>query len=155
MIKEKDLESAYFQMGKNNMASIILINCMAAPRLNFKMVPVIGGNTRIIRVKDMVQSCGLMDRNTSGNTCKIKDMGMEYSDGQMDRYIMDNGTRIKEKAMEKLYFLTAITIMDSTKMISSGVTECLKKMAKFRKSNTKMANSSAKLKCESCFLNYN
>jgi hypothetical protein len=77
MIKEKDLELPYFQMGKNNMASIILINCMAAQRLNIKMVRVIGGNSRIIREKDMVQSCGLMDRNTWGNTCKVKVMGME------------------------------------------------------------------------------
>jgi hypothetical protein len=38
---------------------------------------------------------------------------------------MDNSSRVTVKAMEKLYFLTAITIMDSTKMISSGVREFL------------------------------
>jgi hypothetical protein len=54
MIKEKDLELPYFHMAKNNMASTILIKCMAAPRLNIKMVRVIGGKTRIIREKDMV-----------------------------------------------------------------------------------------------------
>jgi hypothetical protein len=140
-------------MAKNNMASTILIKCMVAARLNFKMVRVIGGNTRIIRVKDMVHICGLMEGNTWGNTCKMKDMVMEYTDGQMERYIMDNSSRVTVKAMEKLYFLEVITIMDSTKMIWNGVTEFLKRMAKYTKSNKKMANSSAKLKCESSFYN--
>ena len=125
MIKEKDLELPYFQMAKNNMASTILINCMAAPRLNIKMLRVIGGKTRIISVKDMLQVCGLMERNIWGNSCKIKVMGMEYTDGQMERYIMDKSSRLKEKAMENLDLLRAITIMDSTKMISVGVTEFL------------------------------
>jgi hypothetical protein len=66
---------------------------------------------------------------------------------------MDNSSRITVKAMEKLYFLMAITIMDSTKTIRVGVTEFLNRMAKFTKSNMKMVNSSVKLKCESCFLN--
>jgi hypothetical protein len=50
---------------------------MAAARLNFKMVQVIGGKTRIIKKKDMVHTCGLMERNTWGNSCKIQVMGME------------------------------------------------------------------------------
>ena len=125
---------------------------MAAQRLNIKKVAVIGGNSRIIRKKVMVQSCMLVDRNTWGNTCKIKDMGMEYTDGQMEIYIMDNSSRITVKAMENLHFLMAITIMDSSKMISVGVTEFLKRIAKYTKSNMKMTNSS-KLKCESCFYN--
>jgi hypothetical protein len=58
---------------------------MAAPRLKIKMVRVIGGKSRIIRVKDMVQSCMLTEGNTWGKSCKIIDMGMEYTDGQMER----------------------------------------------------------------------
>ena len=54
---------------------------------------------------------------------------------------MDNTSRVKEKAMEKLYFLTAITIMDSTKMVNVRVTDFLKRMAKYTKSNMKMTNS--------------
>jgi putative aminopeptidase FrvX len=71
----------------------------------------------------------------------------------MERYIKDNSSRVKEKAMQKLYFLVVITIMDSTKIISVGMTEFLNWMAKYTKSKLKMANSSAKLKCESCFYN--
>ena len=95
-----------------------------------------------------------MEINTWGNSCKVKNMGMEYTDGQMERFIMDNSSRATVvKAMEKLNFLTAITIMDSTKMICVRVTEFKKRTAKYTKSNTKMVNSSVKLKCESCFLN--
>jgi hypothetical protein len=137
------------------MASTILINCMGSPRLNIKMVRVIGEKSRIIRMKDMVHIWLLVDRNTSANLFKIKDTGMEYTDGPMERYIMDNTTRVKKKAMENLYFLMAITIMDSSKMISVGVMEFLKKMAKNKKSNLKMTNSSLKLKlkCKSSFYN--
>ena len=46
MIKEKDLESAYFQMGKNNLPSTILIKGMAVQRLNIKVVRVIGGELK-------------------------------------------------------------------------------------------------------------
>jgi hypothetical protein len=38
---------------------------------------------------------------------------------------MDNTSRVKEKAMEKVDLLTALTIMDSIKMISVGMTEFL------------------------------
>ena len=81
-------------METNNLASIILIKCMVAARVNIKMIAVIGGNTRIMTVKDMVQCCMLVNRNTWGNTCNIKDMGMEYTDGHMERYIMDNTSRV-------------------------------------------------------------
>ena len=77
MIKEKDLESAYFQMGKNNLPSTILIKGMAVQRLNIKVVRVIGEKSRIKRKKDMLQCCMLVGRNTWGNTCKVKVMGME------------------------------------------------------------------------------
>ena len=71
----------------------------------------------------------------------------------MERYIKDNSSRVTVKAMENLYFLMAITIMDSSKMMRNGVTEFLKRMAKYIKSNMEMTNSSAKLKYESCFYN--
>jgi hypothetical protein len=38
---------------------------------------------------------------------------------------MDNTSRVKEKAMENIYFLVAITIMDSTNMLNVRVTEFL------------------------------
>ena len=54
---------------------------MAAARLNGHMVAVIGGNSRSIREKDMLQTCILVVTDTWGNSCRIKDMVMEYTDG--------------------------------------------------------------------------
>ena len=91
---------------------------MAGARMNMQMVTIIGGKSRSIRVKDMVQSCFLMVRDTWGNSCRIKDMVMEYTDGQMEMYIMDNSKRVTKMAMDTKGFLMAENIMDSTRMIS-------------------------------------
>ncbi len=45
----------------------ILIKDMAAERRNGQVVAVIGGNSRIIRGKDMEQRRVLVERDTSGN----------------------------------------------------------------------------------------
>ena len=68
----------------------MLINYMDAQRFNFQVGTVIGGNTRIIRTKDMEQWRGLVEADTSGNGCRISNTAMEYSDGQMEEYTMDN-----------------------------------------------------------------
>ena len=45
----------------------ILINVMDAQSWNSQMVTVIGGNSRMVKRKDMEHSRGLMERDTSGN----------------------------------------------------------------------------------------
>ncbi len=62
----------------------ILIIDMAAERWNSQMVTVIGGNSRMIRRKDMEHSSGLMETDSSGNTVMMRDTGMEYTDGLME-----------------------------------------------------------------------
>ena len=68
----------------------IRINYMALPRLHMQMLTLIGGNSRIIRRKDMEQKSGLMDTDTLGSGCRISSIGMEYTDGQVEMYIKDN-----------------------------------------------------------------
>jgi hypothetical protein len=46
----------------------ILIKNMAASRWKIQVVPLIGGNKRMARWKDMEHSRLLMDRDTLGNT---------------------------------------------------------------------------------------
>ena len=73
---------------------------MGLPRLHKKMVPLIRGNSRISRGKDMEHLRLLMETNTSGNLYRITNTGMEYSDIQTEQYIKDNIHRIKEKVMD-------------------------------------------------------
>ena len=50
------------------MENDILINYMGAERWNSHMVTVIGGNTRMVKGKDMEHMRGLMETDTSGNS---------------------------------------------------------------------------------------
>ncbi len=127
-------------MAKNNVVRIILINCMAAPRLKRQMVKVIGGITRSIRKKDMLQCCILMVTDTWGNSCRMKDMVMEYTDGQMEEYIVDNSKRVTVMAMDTKGSLMEQNIMDNSRMITFMETECGNRMANYSKSNLKKAN---------------
>ncbi len=77
-------------MVKSNIVSIILINCMAAERLNVKVARVIGGNTMSIRKKDMGRHPILKEQNTWGNSRMAKDMVMEHIDSLMVEYIAEN-----------------------------------------------------------------
>ena len=58
------------------------------------MVTVIGGNSRMVRQKDMEHGRVLMDLDTSGNTVMMSITGMEYTDGQVEKYITESGKRI-------------------------------------------------------------
>ena len=60
---------------------------MALPRLQMQRVALIGGNSRIIREKDMEHKSGLMETDTLGTTCRMSNTAMEYSHGQMEVYI--------------------------------------------------------------------
>jgi hypothetical protein len=68
MTNKKELESEYGLMAINIMQNGILINVMDAERGNSQVVTVIGGNSRMVRRKDMEQERGLMETDTSGNT---------------------------------------------------------------------------------------
>ena len=76
-------------------------------------------------------------------------MVMEYTHGQMENYIKDYLKRAKLKAKDTSDLLMAQNIMDSTRMVTIMEMECGNRMANYSKSNMKMINSSAKLKCES------
>jgi hypothetical protein len=73
---------------------------MVLARLQMKMVTLIGGNSRMVRRKDMEHLSGLVEADTLGNTFRMTDTGMEYTDGQMEMYIKDNTNKIKEKVMD-------------------------------------------------------
>jgi hypothetical protein len=82
-------------MVRKILQNIILINNMAVERWNLQMVTSIGGNTRMIRGKDMEHLSGLKETDISGSGCRIIITGMEYTDGRVDHYIMDSGKRIR------------------------------------------------------------
>jgi hypothetical protein len=101
----------------------MLVNYMALPRLHMKMVTLNGGNTRIIRWKDMEQLSLLMEEDTLGNSCRVSNTGMEYSDNKVEKYIMDNLHIITEKVMHNPRLMMAQSIMVSTRIICSGERE--------------------------------
>ena len=67
---------------------------MAVQRLKIQRAISIGGNSRMIRRKDMEHSRVVMETDTSGNSVMISNTGMEYTDGLMDQYITENTNRV-------------------------------------------------------------
>ncbi len=63
---------------------------MDAQRLKIQMAEGIGGNSRMIRGKDMEHLSCLMETDTWGNTCRMTNTGMESSEFQVEVYTMDN-----------------------------------------------------------------
>jgi hypothetical protein len=55
----------------------ILIKNMGAERWKRQVVTVIGGNSRMVREKDMEHGRGLMETDTSGNSWMVSRTGME------------------------------------------------------------------------------
>ncbi len=97
----------------------IRINYMALQKLHIQLVALFGGNRRIIKKKDMEHKSGLVENDILGSICRILNMGMEYSHGQMKVYIKDNGYKIAEKVMDITGGHMAMSIMDSTRMMTS------------------------------------
>ncbi len=60
---------------------------MALPRLQLQVVALIGGNSRIVREKDMEHLSGLVETDTLGSTCRMSNTAMEYTHGQVEVYI--------------------------------------------------------------------
>ena len=125
----KELEFIYSQMVIRQEESIIRINYMALSRLHLQMVALIGGNTRIITVKDMEHMSMLMETDTLGSGCRMSNTGMEYSDGQVEMYIKDNGNKIILKVMDIKGGVMAASIMDSTRTITCTEMESNKRKA--------------------------
>ncbi len=67
MVIGKELGKEYSQMANKIMENGILIKDMAAKRGKTQMVIVLGGNSRIVRRKDMEYGRVLVETNTSGN----------------------------------------------------------------------------------------
>ena len=109
----------------------MLINYMELPRLHLKMVTLIGGNSRMIRWKDMDHLNELMETDTLDNSYRMTNMGMEYSDLQMEQYIKDKLNRIKEKVMHIISKLMAKSIMVSTRIICSVEREYVNSAANY------------------------
>ena len=76
-----------------------------------------------------------MERDTLGSTCRVSFTGMEYSHGQVERYIKDNSNKIKEKDMHIEGGQMAMSIMDSTRMITCTEKESNLRMAYYTQLN--------------------
>ena len=76
-----------------------------------------------------------MEADTLGSTCRMSNTAMEYSHGQMEVYIKDNGNKIRKKVMHIKGGQMAMSIMDSTRMISSTGKEFSNKEAYYTRLN--------------------
>ncbi len=108
---------------------------MVLPRLHLKVVALIGGNSRMVRRKDMEHLSGLMEGDTLGSGCRVSCTGMEYKDGQVELYIKDNSNKIILKVMHIAGGQMALSIMDNTRMIRCTEREFSKRMASYTESN--------------------
>jgi hypothetical protein len=113
---------------------------MVLPRLQMKMVTLIGGNSRMVTRKDMEHVSMLMEADTLGSGCRVTCTGMEYTDGHMELYIKDNSNKIKEKAMDITGMQLAASIMDSSSIISNTEREFSKRIASYTESNMNKAS---------------
>jgi hypothetical protein len=113
---------------------------MVLARLHLKVVKLIGGNTRMVRGKDMEHVSGLMEGDTLGSGCRMQSTGMEYPEGHMEVYIKDNKNKIKEKVMDIKGMQVARSIMDSGRIMISTEREFSKRMASYTESNMKKSS---------------
>jgi hypothetical protein len=109
------------------------------------MVTVGGGNSRMVKRKDMEHGRGLIKTDTSGNTWMISNTGMEYSYGVMDMYITENGNRIRWMAKD-IRGGQNMNIGESSRMTCYVERESNKKTEYYTITNTKKARSSAEVK---------
>jgi hypothetical protein len=143
MAIEKELESEYLQMVTKIMENGILINNMGAIRWNGQMVAVGGGNSRMVKGKDMQHMRGLVETDTSGNTWIIAITGMEYTDGLMEEYITENGNRISMKAKDISGGQMEMNIGESARITCNGERESNKRREYFTETSMMESSSSA------------
>ena len=84
IFKEKELGYVLPLLVKRKEENGILINYKEAQRLNIQVAKVIGGNSMIIKRKDMEHMSGLLVRDT----CSVSETGMKYLDNQVAMYSM-------------------------------------------------------------------
>jgi hypothetical protein len=94
-----------------------------------------GGNSRMVREKDMEQGRVLMETDTLGNTVLIRNTGMEYTDGQVEEYITESGKRIREMVKDIRGGQMAMNIGDSGKIACNREKESNKRMEYFTKTH--------------------
>jgi hypothetical protein len=84
IFKEKELGYVLPLVVKSKEENGILINYKEAQRLNIQVAKVIGGNSMIIKRKDMEHMSGLLVRDT----CNVSETGMKYLKIQVAMYSM-------------------------------------------------------------------
>jgi hypothetical protein len=147
MGKQKELELEYGQMlVRKILENTILINYMDAQRRNTQMVTVIGGNSRMVKGKDMEHGRELMETDTSGNTWIIVTTGMEYTDGLVEKYITGSGNRIIKMVKDIKGGQMAMNIGEGTRITRNRETESQKKKVYYTETNTNKACAWAGLK---------
>lgn len=121
------------------------------------VVPVIGGNLKMVRKMDMEHSRVLVESDTSGNTSMVREMGMEYSDSVLEEYITESGKTINTMGMDLREILMEINTGDSTKTTRNGVTEYPKRMECYTMTYIRKASASTEVKFNELpqFLNTN
>jgi hypothetical protein len=126
----------------------ILITDMGAIRWNGQMVAGIGGNTRMIRRKDMEQGrgLGLVETDTSDNTWMMTSTGMEYIDKQVDQYITESRNRIIEMVKDISGGQMEMNIGESTRMTSNKERESDKRREYYTETRMKKATSLLRVK---------
>ena len=114
----------------------------------------IGGNSRMVRGKDMEYWRVLGEIYTWGKSYRVTDTGMEYTNIQMEMYTMDSGNKINIMVMDIRGGLMEMNIMDSSRMISGTERQSNKRKDNYTQSNTKKISLSAKVKYQ-MLLDYN
>ncbi len=110
------------------------------------MVAVIGGNSRMVRRKDMEHWRVLMETDTSGNTVIIIITGMQYTDGLMEQYITESGNRIIKMDKDITGGQMAMNIADSTRMTCNGEREYSKRTEYCTETHLNKTSASAQVK---------
>ena len=120
------------------------MNYMALSRDHYIMEPLFGGNTKMALLKDMLQVRVNLDTKPLGNSNSINYTGLEMIERQVERYFKDNSQKVKKKVSHVQSLKMAQSIMESTRMISTGEMEYLKAEENYINLNLKMAILSAK-----------
>ncbi len=109
------------------------------------MVTVIGGNSRMVRRKDMEHGWVLMETDTSGNTVMIRLTGMEYADGQVEKYITENTNRVNKMVKDIRGGQVAMNIGENPRITRDGERESHKRREYSTETHIKMASSPAEV----------
>jgi F0F1-type ATP synthase beta subunit len=130
-------------MVKKNMENGILIKIMAVLRRKMQMVPLIGGNAKILTRKNMEHSILQMETDTSVNSWVMSSTAMEYTDGLKDQYTTENTKRIISMVTDIWDGQMAMNIAENGRTISNRERESKKKKVNYTQLNMKKASCRA------------